>query len=272
MFYGRLKSYFQTHELFLGLLIVLIVGAFQGFGITVPSLSFLSWFCFVPTFYLLEKKEHRYWKHAFILGTAHGFATSVTGLYWIVETLERFSGHSKLMCLLFAALIFLFYAFQGTLIYVLLHVAIKHQIRRIIALVAIVIPIDFLYPELFPIYFSSGLSDMRFLIQILDLGGPLLLSSLVVLINVAIFESIDAIRNTKPIPWSIIGASIVSIGLSLLYGCYRIYDVESKMKQASSINVGAVQLASYEIGSKKRQEDEIYLYGKRNKYIESYAS
>ena len=94
---------------------------------------------------------------------------------------------------------------------------------------------------MFPYYYGASLHRLPAMIQVADLGGPLLVSAVVATVNAGLFELLRARLNrsgasrTGPI------AAAAALVLTLAYGAYRIGEVDRRAARAEMIRVGVVQ-------------------------------
>jgi apolipoprotein N-acyltransferase len=83
--------------------------------------------------------------------------------------------------------------------------------------------------------------DQIALVQIVDLGGPLLASALVALVNLALFETWRWRRGERPRPlpsWTLAGLAVLA---AFAYGTARVGAISRSLADAPSLRVGLVQ-------------------------------
>jgi apolipoprotein N-acyltransferase len=110
-----------------------------------------------------------------------------------------------------------------------------------VAGVAPLLVVEWLHPQLFPVYAGAGLVGVTPLVQIADLGGPLLLTALVGSVNAAAFETLVWLRGKRPLPLAALVCALSFALLALLYGRLRTSALEQRLLEAPELRVGVVQ-------------------------------
>ncbi len=212
---------------------------FAGFGLW--PLSFVA---LVPLFVVLERETAAgaSARRVFLLGGLHGFVAYAGGYYWLETMLETFSGYGALASGLFASV---FWVYQGGQI-ALLALAYRALRRRGAPALAATLPpfvlLEWAYPQLFPSYMANSLHALPLFLQVVDLGGPLLLSAVIGLVNAALFELVRARRaegRWALRPLALAGAAVLA---TLGYGAFRIHQVDEAVAAAPKLDVGIVQV------------------------------
>ena len=177
--------------------------------LALPTLSgvlyFLSWIgfgiwplafvCFVPLLWSLRDASK---KQAFWRGWWMGFVTHLGGYTWIMHLLSVFA---------FAPLPLAFLGYlavcagQG-LLFGVMSLALRLLWRRTGWRAAALLPValaasEFVFPLLFQSYTGVALMPVLPLVQMADLGGPLLLSAFQALVNGALFDALLAYREAR---------------------------------------------------------------------------
>jgi len=101
--------------------------------------------------------------------------------------------------------------------------------------------LEWLQPQLFPVYAGAGLVRAGLLVQIADLGGPLLLSALVLAGNVVFHATWLWLRGARPRPLAAWGTAIALGAVVVSYGAIRTAGLESADRDAPALRVGVVQ-------------------------------
>lgn len=216
------------------------------------TLYFLGWagfgiwplvlLCLVPLWAALELSLERPWRHSLALGWFYGAVTYIGGYHWLVEFLEVFSGYGYLASVLFFIAFCIYLGFN----YALYGLAYRALRRRGWPTVAIAIPIlllvEWAYPALFPTYLANSLHMLVLPTQVADLGGPLLVTALIALINLCIYETLRWRLRRRTAPKSLWALTGTALGLALVYGAIRIDQVERRMTEAPSLHIGVVQV------------------------------
>lgn len=202
----------------------------------------LSLVCLVPLWAALELCLERSWRHSLAVGWVYGTVMCAGGYHWLVEFLDVFSGYGYAASAVFWALFSAYLGFNFA-VYGLIYRTLR---RRGWQTSAIVIPallvIEWLYPSLFPTYLANSLHHQTIMIQIADLGGPMLVTGVMTLINLSIFEAWRWRRRLRNAPRTLWGVTLVSLALTATYGVVRIDQVEARMQAAPVLRLGIVQV------------------------------
>jgi apolipoprotein N-acyltransferase len=184
------------------------------------------------------------------LGLLFGLVTNVGGYYWIEGTLERFSGFPFAVC---AAITGLLCAYQGltlVLFSFLYRQARLHGGSTIAACTAAMCFAEWIFPMLFKHYFGVSLHAQPVLLQVADIGGPLLVTALLCTINAGFYTAFCALRDRAEAPkpfrfrawaWREPVLALAALLAALGYGSYRIAEVDARTAKAPRLNMGLVQ-------------------------------
>ncbi len=110
-----------------------------------------------------------------------------------------------------------------------------------VAAIAPYVVVEWLQPQIFPLYAGNGLIALPLLAQTADLGGPLLLTALLVGANLVVFATLRWLegRGARPLgAWTVAAALAIAVAA---YGRARIAEVEDASIRAPSLRVGIVQ-------------------------------
>jgi len=216
---------------------VLYFLGWAGFGIWPLSLI-----CLVPLWASLELGLRRTWRHGLAVGWVYGTVMCAGGYHWLVEFLDVFSGYGYAASALFWALFSAYLGFNFA-IYALIYRALRRR-GWPVSLVAVppLLLIEWVYPSLFPTYLANSVHDLTVWIQIADLGGPMLVTGVMALINLSIFETWRWRRRLREAPGTLWALVVVALALSATYGTVRISQVESQMQAAPVLRLGIVQV------------------------------
>lgn len=216
--------------------VVLFLG-WAGFGIWPLELVAL-----VPLWAAVELVAKRPWRSAFGVGWLYGTVGMAGGYHWMFEFSQEFSGFGWLVNLGifvgFSMYLGLQYATQG----LLYHIARVRGWSVGVAGLSTLVVTEWLFPKLFPVYLSNALLSQSLLVQTADLGGPLLVSVLVGVINVALFEALRWWRGERKTPRVVFAAALGYVSFALIYGAARIPQVDAQVQTAPSLEVGLVQV------------------------------
>ena len=227
-----------------------------------PTLSgvlyFLSWIgfgiwplafvCLVPLIWAIREAAL---PRALALGAWMGFVTHLGGYTWVIHLLRVFA----FLPLPLACLGYLLLCAAQGLLFGIFALFLRWSWRRSNWPLAALSPIalcstEFAYPLLFQSYTGVAMMPLRPIIQIADLGGPLLLTALQAMVNgVAADILMWRARRASRIPVASMVAAVVSIALCIGYGGWRLRQVAAREESAphrrvglSQPNVGAIEL------------------------------
>jgi hypothetical protein len=154
---------------------------------------YLEWFAFAPLVVALDRMDTG--RRAFFLSWWMGLVTHLGGYYWVVHLLQAFAfstlppSASLPLSVLGYVLLCLF---QGSQLAVNGWLAWKLSRRTGIpmgfTLPVALMAVEFAYPLLFPSYTANSQAWVPLLIQVAELGGPLLLSGVIALVGGALGE------------------------------------------------------------------------------------
>jgi apolipoprotein N-acyltransferase len=244
-------------------------GALYFLGFAGFDLWPLAFVALVPLLWALDPRVPLRTRDLLGLGACAGFVMNVGGYYWIVHTLREFSGFPLPLCLLFAAVVWLYQSLTLACFALLYRWQRRAGLDALVAAGAAMCFAEWAIPLLFEHYFGASLHGLPLAIQVADLGGPLLVTGLLTLANAGIYvllrSWLDA-RATRraaavaraglrppssshaPTPARsgklalrepLIAAALW--GLTLLYGAHRIYTVDAQAARAPTLTVGTVQ-------------------------------
>jgi len=202
----------------------------------------LSLVCLVPLWGALELGLGRTWRHSVAVAWLYGTVTCAGGYHWLVEFLDVFSGYgyaaSALFWLLFSAYLGFNFAVYG-LVYRTLR---KRGWSTSFVAIPTLLLIEWLYPSLFPTYLSNSLFAQTALVQIADIGGPMLVTVMMALVNLSIYEAWRWRRARRSAPKAIWGLTVAAVAFTTIYGMVRIAQVEAELEEAPIFRIGIVQV------------------------------
>ncbi len=223
-------------------------------GVDIWPLTFV---CLVPLIVSLVGQTP---KRAMWLGLLTGLAMNLGGFYWLVNMLRTFSGFPTALCLLFTMIIC---AYQGGRLALMGWLYGRATTRGWPAAIVFALAFaasELVYPLLFPWYYAATVHKVPVLMQLADVGGPILVGLVLVAVNLAIAEPLRAKlaasrelaartvaggsseeRQSLAIDRRIIGAGVIAIGIALVYGAVRISMTNARVAKAPPVRVGYVQ-------------------------------
>lgn len=228
-------------SLFISLALVSLSGALHAFGWAGFGFYPLGFIAFVPLLFALERELDASKKRRFSLGFVHGFAAYGLGYHWLVPFLETFSGYGFGLSLLFASIFYAYLALLTALLALAYRPLRRGGLGPTLTLIVGLVALEEFFPTLFPSHFSVTLHNLPIALQIVDLGGPGLLTAVILLVNGAVYElTRAAIAKERP-PLRVPAIAAAAVLFTLVYGAYRIDEVEAKAADAPKVKVGLVQ-------------------------------
>ncbi|MFO0736144.1 MAG: apolipoprotein N-acyltransferase [Labilithrix sp.] len=195
-------------------------------------------------------------KRAAWIGLASGFAMCMGGFYWLANMLKTFSGFGMPMCLFFTSFICVYQGGRIALTGWLFGRATQRGWPAPIVFVAAFATSELVFPLLFPWYYGGCVHKIATLLQLADIGGPILVTTGLVIINVAIAEVLRAklagvisitrgVSNEEKLravpDQRVIGAGVIALLVMVLYGAIRISMTNARVDKAEEATVGYVQ-------------------------------
>ncbi len=204
-------------------------------GVDVWPLTFVAW---VPLLVAMHRQPTR---RAALLGLVTGLTMNVAGFWWLEEMLTTFSGFPLPLCLLFLLIVC---GYQGGRVGFLGWLYGRATARgwpaaRVFA--AAFVASELLFPVLFWWYFAATVHKVPLLMQVGDLGGPILGGLVLVAVNLAIAEPLLARLERRKVARGPVVAGAVTLAFTCAYGGLRIHLVDAAAQAAPGATVGVVQ-------------------------------
>ncbi|MFK7985008.1 MAG: apolipoprotein N-acyltransferase [Sandaracinaceae bacterium] len=241
-----------------GLLLASAVLMFLGFaGFGVWPLAFVG---MVPALLVMDGRTGPWFARSerptgwvfFRRALFFGYVAYYGGFYWVVNTIVDFGGFPYPLALAFASIYFLYQATEYVLMLWLFRRARDRGFSAALSLVAAFVTAELVFPALFDHFYGNSFHMLPWLVQIADLGGPLLLSGLAMLGNGALYEVVLGRIERRPMPWRAPAAFLGAMVFTLGYSAYRIDEVDRRMADAPTMTVGVVQT---NMGIYEKRED-----------------
>lgn len=222
-----------------GLLLFSAVMMFLGFaGFGVWPLAFVG---MVPALFVFDAEPRPTGGKFFWRALFFGYVSFYGGFYWVVNTIVDFGGFPYLLALLFASVYFLYQACQYVLMLWMWRRARDRGFSPTLALVSTFLAAELMFPMLFDHFYGNSFHMLPWLTQVVDLGGPMLLTALSMLGNGALYEVVRARLRREPLPRVAPIAFAAAFLFFVGYSFYRTNEVEARMAAAPKITVGIVQ-------------------------------
>jgi apolipoprotein N-acyltransferase len=189
---------------------------------------------------------------AALAGLVFGLTAFAGGFLWLWPLAEAFLGGNRVL----GAFLWLAYGAWFALGFVVYAVLVQAIRRRgwplALAGMAPLVVVEWLQPQVFPLYAGAGLTGVPALVQTADLGGPLLLTALLAAANVAAYDAWSWWRGRRTPPWTSAAAAGGVLVCALAYGVARASALAATAPAAPALDVGLVQ-ANLGLLEKRRQ-------------------
>jgi apolipoprotein N-acyltransferase len=202
-----------------------------------PSLFPLAWVAFVPLFWSFQRAESVRW--AIFCGWVTGFAAHLIGFHWLVYTISAFGGFAVAVSV---AIFIAYAALQG------IQMAIFALIVRAIGFgplgifpAMVWVPLEFLFPLLFPWYLANSQVSFLWLIQSADLVGPYGASFVIMWLNAAIYCALSAPKRERVANLLPLAYASLALILTAIYGHQRLGVIGEEIAGAAKLPIGVVQ-------------------------------
>lgn len=191
---------------------------------------------------------------AVLQGLLLGVTCGLLGFYWLLEMLQVFSGFPAAVCALFMVILC---TFQAGIFALTGWLYARGSARGWPAgwvFACAFVAGETMYPLLFPFTFGATMHDVYPLVQLAELGGPILVALSVLAPNWALATVLETRRVARQngSPMTVIGA-FEAVGprrwvplmlvpvFAGIYGLVRIVQVDEAVRHAEKLRVGIVQ-------------------------------
>jgi apolipoprotein N-acyltransferase len=213
---------------------VLYFLGYLGFGVWPCLFVFL-----VPLWSVLE--DARGPGTSVVVGFVFGLTAYVGGFGWLLHLVDAFLAGNRLL----GGVLWLAYGTWFAAGFAL-YAAVFHRMRARgwplgLAAVPPLIALEWLQPQIFPVYAGGALVSVPALVQTADLGGPLLLTALVAganLVGLATWRWWRG-KGARPLAWWTGGALVALLVIG--YGWTRMRTLASAIEASPALRVGVVQ-------------------------------
>jgi len=217
--------------------LILIAAVLLAAPYLLPALFPLAWFAFVPLFYVLQRAESL--RRAIFYGWLMGLFAHLIGFHWLTYTISAFGGFPYPV----SVIVFIFYAALQAIqmaLFALLVRAIGFGPLGIFPALFWV-PLEFLYPLLFPWYLANSQVSFLWVIQSADLVGPYGTGFVVMWCNAAIYRALVAPKRERLGNLLPLAYAALALIVSLIYGYQRLEVVGEEIASARKLAIGVVQ-------------------------------
>jgi len=222
-----------------------VLALFSGGLYALSNVGFGWWplvfFYLVPLWLALDALgSHKNLKQAALLGFIFGLSAFAVGFPWLLSLTDKFLGSGIVIGSILWVCLGIWFAF-GFVIYALLYRCLSYvKYPHIIKGTAPLILIEWWQISLFPSYGGAALIAKPILAQIADLGGPLLLSAFVVMINSGVYAVYHwyVCKSGFPVKQTI--SAIILFSSVLTYGHIQSASILEKA-HVNPLHIGAIQ-------------------------------
>jgi apolipoprotein N-acyltransferase len=175
---------------------------------------------------------------AVIYGWLMGLAAHLIGFHWLTYTISVFGGFPTSVSIV----IFVLYAALQGLLMALFTLLVRSIGFGPLGIFPALfwLPLEFLYPLLFPWYLANSQVSFLWLIQSADLVGPYGAGFVIMWFNAAIFLAATG-RSARSTAWAPLAYASLALMVSLIYGYQRLQVVSEEIAGARKLSVGVVQ-------------------------------
>jgi apolipoprotein N-acyltransferase len=226
----------------MGLLVATVLAALSGalYAAALPPshawpLALVSW---VPLLVGLEGRRPR---EAALLGAIQGFVANAVALYWLSPVVTTFVGSRPIACALIACGVYLYDAGGVAVAGWIASRAAQSGWGRWLSFPIAVAAIEAFYPLVFPSFTGAQVHSVPVLMQLADIGGPILVGVPIVLANVAVAELVVSRLAGRRALRTAVVIGVLAPVFAALYGAIRIGQIDASVKAAPSLRVGIVQ-------------------------------
>jgi apolipoprotein N-acyltransferase len=170
-----------------------------------------------------------------------GYVAELGGFYWLEHTLTTFSGFPRIVCWLLASIFWLFQGLQFVMILALWARARARGFAATPALVAAYLASEAVFPMLFEHYYGCAFHPVPVLMQVAELGGPMMCTALAMAVAGAIYDVLSAAWRGVRIPRLWPAAAGGYLAFALVFGVIRMADIDARAAAAPHLTVGVVQ-------------------------------
>lgn len=198
-------------------------------------LAFVSW---APLFVALHRRTPR---QALLLGGARELVAVAIGLGWLPSVIRTFGELPWVVCWAIASLIFAYGAGRGAAMAWLSARAEKNGWPRGVGLVLAVSGAEAVYPLLFPWPSAVQVHRAPILMQLAELGGPVLVGIPLSMAGVALAELAWARMDGRRVDRARVLIALAGPAVMALFGAIRVRAVEREIAAAPKVRVAIVQ-------------------------------
>ncbi|HEY2511794.1 MAG TPA: apolipoprotein N-acyltransferase [Polyangiaceae bacterium] len=210
------------------------------YGLAFPPLDLWP-LAFVSAAPLLIALHRRSPKQALAIGAAQGLIANVACGTWLPSVIRTFGELPWFVCGLFAFFVCLYASGRAASLAWLAARAEKNGWPKGLALVLAFAGSEALYPLLFPWYAAVQVHRVPVLMQLAELGGPVLVGIPLLMAGIAVAEPIWARMDGRPVDRRRVQLALAGPVLMGLFGAVRIPMIRARIAAAPAARVALVQ-------------------------------
>jgi apolipoprotein N-acyltransferase len=225
---------------------------YAGFGIW--PLALLAW---AALWQGLEAARPRSLAHAALAGFVFGQVAHAGGYPWLLRLVDVFLGGDRLLggALWLAHSVWFAASYAG---YAALYALARARGWPVVAAgVLPLVAIEWAFPQLFPVHLGDAFLDRTRFVQIADLGGPLAVSAIAVLVSAAGFETARWLARARGRPLATWLLAAGALAAAAGYGSFRLAALERAAAATPALRVGLVQV-NFGVLEKRRDPDAVH--------------
>ena len=226
----------RVSHFYSGLALVSISGCLWFLACPPFDWSALAWIAAVPMLAAVDRAPT--FRRALLLGWWAGVVETGGGFYWLIDVMQRFADFPWIA----AAFVFFLFCATRALIFLLFTAAVYRIRRRVRIPMALLAPpvmavCELVVPQIFPSGQWISQAWHPLVIQIVEITGPWGVTALLMTVNGALYDLMDHPKTARA---PLAGAAAV-LAASLIFGGYRMRQVDSLIAQAPTLKIGLVQ-------------------------------
>ncbi|MBI4702412.1 MAG: apolipoprotein N-acyltransferase [Deltaproteobacteria bacterium] len=207
--------------------------AFPGVG-----MSRLAFCALAPLVLALRGQPAR---RATALGWVCGLVATGAGFYWLYDVLVRYGRLPAPLALMVLCLLCAYQAGRLALCAWLYARAARRGWPAAPAFAGAFATSELVFPLLFPWYLGAALHDVLPLLQVADLGGPILVGLVLVAVNLAVAEVGAAALLRAPCSRAVLLVGVGALPAAGMYGVARSAEIDALAARSPVLRVGLVQ-------------------------------
>ncbi len=229
-----------------------VTGLLYSVGFVAFDHWYFAWICLVP--FLFALRDAGSWKRALFLSWWMGLVAHLVGYHWVIHLLRTFAHLPTPLAALGYVLLSVgqaasFAAF-GLLAWALCR---RGRLPLGLGIPLAIMSSELAFPLLFPSFMANSQARMPWVTQIADVGGVILVSGLLALVNGAVYELLSR-RLQRRHRLALAGLAFGALACSVAYSAIRIEQMEARDREAPKLKTAIVQ-ANVGAGSKHDDVD-----------------